>query len=46
MIGWHVGDKAISENYGDDFPAINNLTIKSFLPSDQVQEPSKYIRLT
>ena len=43
MSGWNVGDRAMAENYGDDFPAINNLTIRGSLPSDQVPAPSKYI---
>ena len=41
MSGWHVNDRAMAENYGDDFPAINNLTIRGSLPNDQVPAPSK-----
>ena len=41
MSGWHANDRAMAENYGDDFPAINNLTIRGSLPNDQVPAPSK-----
>jgi hypothetical protein len=41
MSGWHPSDKMQEEDTGDDFPAINNITVAGYLPSDQVPAPSK-----
>lgn len=34
MSGWHPGDKYIEENVGNHFPAVNNITINGYMPSD------------
>ena len=41
MSGYSVRDNKLSEDYGDDFPASNNITIRGALPADQVPAPSK-----
>ena len=39
MSGWKGLDAHMAEDYGDDFPAVNNITIRGQLPSDQVPAP-------
>ena len=34
MSGWNLSDKMLDENTGDTFPAVNNITIAGYLPSD------------
>ena len=41
MSGWNLYDKMMEENTGDPFPAVNNITIAGYLPSDQVPAPGK-----
>lgn len=43
MSGWHPGDKFMEENVGNDFPAMNNITMYGVMPSDQVPSGSTYI---
>ena len=43
MSGWNSNDWKMAEDYGDDFPARNNITLRGHLPSDQVPAPSKYL---
>ena len=43
MSGWSTKDKMMAEDYGDDFPAMNNITVRGQLPSDMVPAPSKLI---
>ena len=31
----------LSEDVGDDFPALNNITVRGALPSDMIPAPSK-----
>ena len=28
MSGWNSKDKVMAEDYGDDFPAMNNITVR------------------
>ena len=42
MSGYHPDDRQLAEDYGDDFPAHNNITIGGRLPSDMVPAPSKF----
>jgi hypothetical protein len=41
MSGWSGADKYMEENVGDDSPATNNITIRGYLPSDQVPAPNQ-----
>ena len=41
MSGWAAKDRKLAEDVGDDFPAMNNITIRGALPSDQVPAASK-----
>ena len=41
MSGWHSRDNKIEEDYGDDFPAVNNITVRGALPADQVPSPTQ-----
>jgi hypothetical protein len=41
MSGWNTMDKWMEENVGNDFPAVNNITVYGALPSDQVPSGSK-----
>lgn len=34
MSGWSQADKYIEENTGTEFPAVNNITVRGYLPSD------------
>jgi hypothetical protein len=43
MSGWSTADSYMEEDTGNDFPAINNITMTGYLPSDQVPSPSKLI---
>ena len=43
MSGWHPGDKFMEENTGDSFPAVNNITVYGYLPSDEVPSPSNFV---
>ena len=45
MSGWNGRDRVMSEDHGDDFPAMNNITVRGQLPSDMVPAPSKYTSL-
>ena len=40
MSGWHPGDKYYETEVGDDFPAVNNITMRGSLPTDQIPSPS------
>ena len=42
MSGWHPGDKYMEENTYNDNPAINNLTVNGYMPSEQVPAPSMF----
>ena len=42
MSGWSSKDKVMAEDCGDDFPAMNNITVRGQLPSDMVPAPSKF----
>ena len=41
MSGWNIRDRKLAEDVGDDFPAMNNITIRGALPSDQVPAPKQ-----
>ena len=41
MSGYHSRDRKLAEDVGDDFPALNNITIRGALPSDRVPAASK-----
>jgi hypothetical protein len=41
MSGWSTADVFMEEDVGNDFPAINNITVQGYLPSDQVPSPTK-----
>ena len=41
MSGWNSKDRFMAEDVGDDFPAMNNITVRGQLPSDMVPAPSK-----
>ena len=41
MSGWAAKDRKLAEDVGDDFPAMNSITIRGALPSDQVPAASK-----
>ena len=41
MSGWSTADTTLEENTGNDFPAVNNISVAGYLPSDQVPSPSK-----
>ena len=45
MSGWSGRDRVMSEDHGDDFPAMNNITVRGQLPSDMVPAPSKLVSL-
>ena len=42
MSGYHSRDRKLAEDVGDDFPALNNITIRGALPSDRIPAASKY----
>ena len=42
MSGYAPKDRKMAEDYGTDFPAVNNITIPGQMPSDQVPSASKY----
>ena len=46
MSGYSVGDRKLAEDMGDDFPALNNITLRGALPSDMVPAPSKLTQIT
>ena len=46
MSGWNTADKMMEEDTGDDFPAMNNITVAGYMPSDSVPAPSKCLSLT
>ena len=41
MSGWHLNDQSLEVNTGDDFPAMNNITIAGLMPHDQVPAPMR-----
>ncbi len=41
MSGWTPADKYMEENVYNDMPAINNITARGYLPSDQVPAPTR-----
>ena len=41
MSGWNLKDRKLAEDVGDDFPALNNITIRGALPSDMVPAPTR-----
>ena len=41
MSGWNIRDRKLAEDVGDDFPALNNITIRGSLPSDMVPAPTR-----
>lgn len=43
MSGWSTADNFMDEDTGDDFPAMNNITVGGYLPSDQVPATSKQL---
>lgn len=43
MSGWGTADKMMEEDTGNDFPAVNNITVRGYLPSDQVPAPCKCV---
>ena len=45
MSGYSVRDRKLAEDVGDDFPAMNNITMRGALPSDMVPAPSKSIQI-
>lgn len=42
MSGWNYSDRMMEEDTGSDFPAINNITVAGYMPSDQIPAPSKF----
>ena len=44
MSGYHSRDRKLAEDVGDDFPALNNITIRGALPSDRIPAASKYYK--
>ena len=42
MSGYSLRDNKKAEDYGDDVPAMNNITKRGALQADQVLAPSKY----
>jgi hypothetical protein len=46
MSGWNTGDNYMEEDVGDDFPAMNNITVGGYLPSDMVPSPSKSYKVS
>ena len=42
MSGWNTADKMMEEDTGNDFPAMNNITVAGYMPHDQVPAPGKY----
>ena len=43
MSGYLPSDKNMEENVGNDYPAMNGITSRGFLPSDQIPSASKSI---
>ena len=43
MSGWNTADKMMEEDTGNDFPAMNNITVAGYMPHDQVPAPGKYL---
>jgi len=41
MSGWSKRDIKLEEDTGDDFPAVNNITGRGILPSDQIPSPTR-----
>ena len=39
MSGWNLADTYLETETGDDFPAVNNITIAGYMPHDQVPAP-------
>ena len=34
MSGWNLADQYLETETGDDFPAVNNITIAGYMPHD------------
>lgn len=43
MSGWDTADKYMEDETGNDFPAVNAITVRGYLPSDQVPTTSKQL---
>lgn len=41
MSGWNTADRMMEEETGDDFPAVNNISVAGYMPHDQVPAPGK-----
>ena len=41
MSGWSTADTFMEEDTGNDFPAVNNISVMGYLPSDQVPSAGK-----
>ena len=41
MSGWHSKDRKLEGDMMDDFPAVNNITVRGYLPADIVPAPRK-----
>ena len=41
MSGWHQRDRKLESDMMDDFPAVNNITVRGYLPADQVPAPQR-----
>lgn len=42
MSGWNTADRMMEEDVGDDFPAVNNISVAGYMPHDQVPAPGKH----
>ncbi len=45
MSGWNTADRMMEEDTGNDFPAVNNISVAGYMPHDQVPAPGKHINL-
>ena len=41
MSGWDTADKYLEDETGNEFPAMNNITVRGYLPCDMVPTTSK-----
>ena len=44
MSGWDDADQMMEEDTGNQFPAVNNITVAGYLPHDRVPAPCKSTR--